>query len=181
MKTVTRDRVAATIGSIVFLFVAPGLVAGLLPWWLTHWIMQPAFLGLPLVRVVGAVLIAAGILVVLESFARFAIQGIGTPAPIYPTNLLVVGGFYRHVRNPMYVAVVSIVIGEALLLGSAPLLGYAAIVWLAMHAFVMAYEEPTLRKSFGAEYNRYAGHVPRGLPRLRGWRRDWQGEARPES
>ncbi len=146
------------------------MVAGLVPWWISRWSLRPPFLGFTPVRVVGVVLIAASIPVLLESFARFALQGIGTPAPVFPTRHLVVKGFYRYVRNPMYVAVVSLILGQALLLGDIRLLAYAIFCWLAMHLFVLAYEEPTLRKSFGSEYEIFCAHVPRWLPRPRPWR-----------
>ena len=113
---------------------------------------------------------AAGIIVVLDAFARFAFQGIGTPAPIFPTRQLVVDGFYRYVRNPMYVAVLALILGEALLLGNLHLLAYAVVPWLAAHLFVLFYEEPTLRKSFSIEYEAYCTHVPRWIPRLSPWR-----------
>ena len=158
--------------SILFLFVAPGVVAGLVPWWLTRWAMGPPLPGSMLLQAIGAVLILFGALIVLESFARFALHGLGTPAPIYPTRRLVVSGFYRHVRNPIYVGVVSIVLGEGLVLRDLRLLAYGAVVWLAMHLFVLAYEEPTLRRSFGAEYDLYASQVRRWIPRGRGWSRD---------
>jgi protein-S-isoprenylcysteine O-methyltransferase Ste14 len=129
-----------------------------------------AVLGFTPFRFIGALLIAAGIPVLFESFGRFALQGIGTPAPIFPTQNLVVKGFYHYVRNPMYVAVVSVILGQALLLGNIRVLAYGIFVWLAMHLFVLIYEEPTLRKSFGAEYETFCAHVPRWIPRLSPWR-----------
>jgi protein-S-isoprenylcysteine O-methyltransferase Ste14 len=124
----------------------------------------------PLLRAVGALLIVVGIPVLLDSFARFALQGLGTPAPVFPTRHLVVSGLYRHVRNPIYVAVVSVIVGQGLFLGNLRLLEYGAIIWLGFHAFVLAYEEPKLRATFGAEYGAFCAHVPRWLPRLRPWR-----------
>ena len=97
--------------------LAPGVVVGLVPWWISRWHVHAPFLGFAPFRVFGGLLIAAGIPVLLESFGRFALQGIGTPAPVFPTRRLVVKGFYRYVRNPMYVAVVSLILGQALLLG----------------------------------------------------------------
>ena len=113
---------------------------------------------------------AAGLAVLLESFTRFALQGIGTPAPVFPTRHLVVQGAYRYVRNPMYVAVTSLILGQALLLGDTHLLAYAVFPWLVAHLFVVAYEEPTLRRTFGAEYETYCAHVPRWIPRFSPWR-----------
>jgi protein-S-isoprenylcysteine O-methyltransferase Ste14 len=115
-------------------------------------------------------LIAAGLPVLLDSFARFALQGLGTPAPVFPTRHLVVTGLYRYVRNPMYVAVVSLIVGQGLLLGNLRVLGYGLVVWLACHAFVRLYEEPMLRSTFGAEYDAFRTNVPRWIPRLHPWR-----------
>jgi protein-S-isoprenylcysteine O-methyltransferase Ste14 len=108
-------------------------------------------------------------MVLLDSFARFALQGIGTPAPIFPTRHLVLNGLYRHVRNPMYLAIVSAIVGQGLLLGNLILFGYAALIWLVSHWFVLIYEEPTLRKTFGAEYEAFRTKVPRWLPRFCPW------------
>jgi protein-S-isoprenylcysteine O-methyltransferase Ste14 len=152
--------------------LAPGTFAVLVPWWLSRWRFHASFPGFAALRVVGGLLIAAGVVVLLESFARFALQGIGTPAPVFPTQRLVVTGFYRYVRNPMYVAVVSIVLGQALLLGNLRVLVYGAVAWLATHLFVLFYEEPTLRRTYGAEYEVYRAHVPRWIPRLTPWEQD---------
>ena len=158
----------AVLGSAVFLVLAPGFVAGLAPWWISrHW-ADTRLLGWPL-RGLGAVLIAAGALVLLDSFVHFALQGIGTPAPVFPTRHLVVTGLYRYVRNPMYVAVFAVILGQSLVLGNVRVLGYAALVWLAFHLFVLAYEEPTLRKKSGEEYETFCTHVPRWIPRLSPW------------
>lgn len=163
-------RVFAVLGTAAFLILAPGTVAGLIPWWISRWHFQPPFLGFTTFRAIGILLIAAGTAVVLDSFARFALQGIGTPAPVFPTRHLVVAGFYRYVRNPMYVAVLALILGQALLFGSLQILAYAVIAWLAVHLFVLFYEEPTLRKSFPAEYAVYCANVPRWIPRLSPWR-----------
>jgi protein-S-isoprenylcysteine O-methyltransferase Ste14 len=158
------------LGSFVFFWIAPATVAGWLPWWLSGWRWQPPLLGIEVGRWIGAALAAVGALSVLECFRRFAIEGRGTPAPVAPTESLVVSGLYRHVRNPMYVAVTAAIVGQALLFGSTALLRYAALVWLAFHAFVVLYEEPTLRHQFGASYDEYRAHVRRWWPRLRPWR-----------
>ena len=109
----------AVLGSVVFLLIAPGFIAGLVPWWISRWHMQPAFLGLTVFRLAGVALIGMGIPVLLDSFARFALQGRGTPAPILPPEHLVVTGLYRYVRNPMYVGVLMVIAGQGLLLGNA--------------------------------------------------------------
>jgi protein-S-isoprenylcysteine O-methyltransferase Ste14 len=132
--------------------------------------MRPAFLGVAPLPWIGAALVAAGVLGLLECFARFALQGRGTPAPPAPPERLVVTGFYRHVRNPMYVAVVAAILGQALVFGSVALLEYGAVVWLMFHLFVLAYEEPTLGRSFGADYDVFRAAVPRWIPRITAWR-----------
>jgi protein-S-isoprenylcysteine O-methyltransferase Ste14 len=104
------------------------------------------------------------------SFARFGLEGLGTPSPIAPTQKLVVTGLYRYVRNPMYVAVVAVILGQALLFGDWRLLWYAALFWLACRIFVVVYEEPTLERTFGAEYEDFRANVPRWIPRLTQWR-----------
>jgi protein-S-isoprenylcysteine O-methyltransferase Ste14 len=163
-----REARAAS-GSVVFLAVAPGVVAGLVPWLLTSWeVEEPLPHWLPL-RVVGAALLLAGLVVLLDAFARFVREGLGTPAPVAPTERLVVGGLYRYVRNPMYLAVGSIIVGQAVLLGQLVLLLYAALFGLAVWAFVRWYEEPTLMRQFGAEYEEYRRAVPGWWPRRTPW------------
>ena len=157
-------KITATVGSAVFLVLAPGVVAGLAPWWLTGWRMGAAFPA-P-VEITGAVLAAAGAAVLLTAFAQFAMQGRGTPAPSAPTEQLVVRGLYRYVRNPMYLAVLAIITGQALLLSRPILFGYAAAVALAFIAFVYGYEQPTLTRRYGAQYQAYQRAVPGWRPRL---------------
>src|SRR5262250_2913624 len=132
-------RVSAVIGSAVFLVLAPGFVAGLVPWWISHWRMEAPFFDWAIFRVSGWILVALGLIGLLDSFARFALQGIGTPAPVFPTQHLVVSGLYRYVRNPMYVAVVSAILGQGLILGNVQLLEYGGAVWLFFHLFVLVY------------------------------------------
>jgi protein-S-isoprenylcysteine O-methyltransferase Ste14 len=134
--------------------------------------LEEPLLGFSAGRPLGGILVAIGLAGLVDSFGRFAIQGEGTPAPVAPTKRLIVSGLYRHVRNPMYVAVVSIILGQGLVLGSALLLGYAAVVWLTVHTFVVVYEEPTLRNQFGESYRLYQSQVRRWWPRLRPWRGD---------
>ncbi|HLJ27544.1 MAG TPA: isoprenylcysteine carboxylmethyltransferase family protein [Candidatus Angelobacter sp.] len=160
-------RASAILGSVVFLVVAPGTLAVYVPWTICHWRFAPSLLGFFSFRIVGALLVMAGLPVLLDSFARFAIQGLGTPAPVAPPRRLVVTGLYRYVRNPMYVAVSSLIFGQGLLFGSVPLLEYGFIVWLGFFAFVLLYEEPVLRRKFGKEYQEFCSHVPRWIPRLR--------------
>src|SRR5258708_6480699 len=116
------NRARSILATAIFLCLAPGTVAGLIPFWISRWQFEPPFFGLEPVRWFGVLLIALGVPVLLESFGRFALEGLGTPAPVLPTQHLVVRGFYRYVRNPMYVAVISIILGQALLLGNGSLL-----------------------------------------------------------
>jgi protein-S-isoprenylcysteine O-methyltransferase Ste14 len=160
------DRVKAAIGSAVFFLVAPGIVAGFIPWSITGWQRSAASATWWPALLLGAVLVIAGLALLIDCFVRFAWQGVGTPAPVAPTRHLVVTGAYRYVRNPMYVAVVAIILGQVLLFGSMPLLVYGALAWLATHIFVLAYEEPTLRQTYGAEYEAFTAAVPRWIPRL---------------
>ena len=162
------QRTAAIIGSAIFLVIAPGTLAVYVPWHLTHWDFAPPLF--PNARVLGAALIVAGLPVLLDSFARFALQGLGTPAPVMPPKRLVVTGFYRYVRNPMYVAVTALIAGQGLLFGSVMVLEYGAILWAGFFLFVVAYEEPALGEQFADEYDRYRANVRRWLPRITPWR-----------
>lgn len=160
MRTTT-----AAGGSTVFLVIAPGTVAGLAPWWLTRWQAGTPY---PLlVRAGGVILLAAGTAVLLHAFAWFAIEGTGTPAPAVPTQRLVTGGLYRYVRNPMYLAVLAVIAGQALFLSRPVLLVYAAAVGAAVGAFARWYEEPTLARQYGAQYQAYRRQVPAWCPRRR--------------
>jgi protein-S-isoprenylcysteine O-methyltransferase Ste14 len=162
-------RVWAILGSVIFAVIAPGIVAGWVPWWISRWRFQAPLFGLSLLRVVGGLLIVAALPVLLDSFARFAIQGLGTPAPVFPTRHLVITGLYRHVRNPMYIAVVCLVLGQGLLFGDTRLLWYGVALGAAFHLFVLGYEEPALRRTFGPEYATFCANVRRWVPRLRPW------------
>jgi protein-S-isoprenylcysteine O-methyltransferase Ste14 len=159
---------SAILGSAIFFITAPGVVAGLVPW------LASGRYGLPVaswpLAILGAALVAVGLGVLLHAFARFALEGLGTPAPIAPTDRLVVGGVYRHVRNPMYVAVLSIILGQALIFASWQLAAYAVIMGAVMATFVRIYEEPVLLRQYGADYEAYRQNVPGWLPRLTPWR-----------
>jgi protein-S-isoprenylcysteine O-methyltransferase Ste14 len=164
------QRTSAVIGSAVFFVVAPCTLAGLVPWSITAWQLQPPFLGVELTRGLGAIMIVAGVLGLIDAFARFALQGLGTPAPIAPARNLVVTGLYRHVRNPIFVAVIAIILGQSVLVGDWRLIVYGALLWVAFHVQVVAYEEPTLEQAFGSEYVAFRAAVPRWIPRLTPWR-----------
>jgi protein-S-isoprenylcysteine O-methyltransferase Ste14 len=157
-----RSRLRASTGALGFVFLGgPTLVAGVVPWLLTRWHAddQPAAL-----RILGGILLVLGAALVLETTARFALQGRGTPAPWAPPERFVVRGSYRLVRNPMYVGVIALIVGQGLLLGRERLFVWAAAAWLLFHVFVVFEEEPGLRRRFGAEYEGYCARVARWLP-----------------
>jgi protein-S-isoprenylcysteine O-methyltransferase Ste14 len=162
-------RARLLIGAFAFFVVAPGSIAGWIPYVITGWRVQASWASLP-VRIAGAVLLTAGTAVLTDSFLRFVFEGRGTPAPVAPPEGLVVSGLYRHVRNPMYVAIMSAVVGQALLFGSIALVAYAVLIWLMFHSFVVFYEEPALRRKFGNSYDAYRAAVPRWIPRVTAWR-----------
>jgi protein-S-isoprenylcysteine O-methyltransferase Ste14 len=121
-------------------------------------------------QVVGVALLAAGVGVLAHTVIRFVIEGLGTPFPAAPTQNLVVGGLYRYVRNPMYIAVAATIVGQAMVLGKPGLLLYVLLFGVTVGSFVHFYEEPELTRQFGAEYEAYRAAVPAWLPRLRPWR-----------
>jgi protein-S-isoprenylcysteine O-methyltransferase Ste14 len=155
------------VGSAMFFVVGPGVVCGLVPQLLTGWRVRRSMPYWPPMRGLGMILLAVGLLVITQSFVRFVVEGLGTPAPVAPPERLVVGGAYRYVRNPMYVAILATIVGQALLLGQLGLLLYATALWLFAVAVVRWYEEPTLRRRFGADYEAYRRAVPAWRPRLR--------------
>ena len=157
------SRLRAVLGSAAFvLFGGPTIVAGLVPWFLTRWEADDAPTAL---RILGAALIVAGGGLVLETTARFALEGRGTPAPFAAPERFVVRGSYRVVRNPMYVGVLALIFGQAVLLGREVLLVWAGVAAILFQLFVVLHEEPELRKRFGAEYDDYRRRVGRWLPR----------------
>lgn len=158
----------AGVGSAAFFVVAPGTVVGAIPWLITGWALPNGGASLRLAQAVGVLLIAAGLIPLLHAFTQFARAG-GTPAPVAPTEHLVVTGFNRYVRNPMYVGLVLAILGQALLFRSPGLVIYAATVWIATASFVLLYEQPTLARQYGDEYEEYKLNVPAWLPRLRPW------------
>jgi protein-S-isoprenylcysteine O-methyltransferase Ste14 len=168
MTVAERPPLWAVLGTIAFVAAVPGTVVVLAPLWLTGWHFEPPFGGTALTRVLGAAMVVAGMPLFAKFASRFVVEGHGTPAPVAPPQHLVVGGPYRYTRNPGYVAVTAMIAGQGLFFGSSGVLLYAAIVALVFHAFVVVYEEPTLRRTFGAEYEAYCRAVPRWIPRLVG-------------
>jgi protein-S-isoprenylcysteine O-methyltransferase Ste14 len=173
-------RSVAAVGSAAFFVAAPCVVAGLVPWLISGWHLRGPVSPFGIVRMaLGGVVLVVAVVVLVRAFARFVTEGRGTPAPIAPTERLVVGGEYRFVRNPMYLAVVSAVLGQAMIFGSLTLLFYALTVWVIMAVFVRWYEEPTLLEHYGDEYQRYRQAVRAWLPRLHPWRPDVDHASEP--
>jgi protein-S-isoprenylcysteine O-methyltransferase Ste14 len=156
--------VGNAVGAAAFFVIAPGTIAGLLPFLITRWQAAP-LLGSDVARWVGLSFVAAGLVVIVDAFVRFVREGRGTPAPVAAPRHLVVRGPYRWVRNPIYLPIATIIAGQALVFGSPGLLAYGVVVGLAFHAVVVVYEEPTLRRRFGADYQAYVTAVPRWIPR----------------
>jgi protein-S-isoprenylcysteine O-methyltransferase Ste14 len=156
----------AAVGTAVFFVVAPGTMAGLVPWLITGWAdPRGGVLG-----VLGVALALAGLAVVVACFARFVTEGRGTPAPVAPTERLVVGGIYRFIRNPMYVGVAAMIGGQALLFRSPGTALWAAVFLATTARFVSLYEQPQLEQQFGESYERYRAAVPGWWPRLTPYR-----------
>jgi protein-S-isoprenylcysteine O-methyltransferase Ste14 len=168
-----RRLTTAAVGSAVFFVVAPGVVAGLVPWlisgWDVRWPMSAFGVGM---MGLGLALLAVAVLVLIRNFVRFVVEGRGTPSPVLQTERLVVGGDYRFVRNPMYLGVIGAILGQAMIFGSFPLLLYALAVWATMAMFVRWYEEPLLQSRYGREYELYRRGVRAWVPRLHPWQAD---------
>jgi len=152
--------------TLLFTILVPGTVVVLVPAWLLRGqgTLQGGRTG-----AAGGLLLVCGAVLYFRCAWDFAVRGRGTPAPVDPPRELVVSGPYKYVRNPIYLGVLAMVIGEAALYRANILLGYAGALFLAFHLFVVTYEEPTLRRKFGAAHERYCASVPRWLPRLRPW------------
>ena len=164
------NRAVAGFASAAFFCAAPGVVGGLAPWLLTGWVLPPASATSLIVRgCLAAVAVLSGLVVLIGAFVRFVREGAGTPAPVAPTDRLVIGGTFRFVRNPMYLAVVTILLGQSVLFASTTLLIYTLLVWAAMAAFVRWYEEPVLATRYGSHYEDYRRNVRAWWPRLTPW------------
>jgi protein-S-isoprenylcysteine O-methyltransferase Ste14 len=162
-------RRSVMAASSVAWFVAVGGTFGcLLPYLLNYWHFHAPLPYWGIARAAGVLLIGAGLVPVVHSFIEF-FRADGTPVPVAAPPRLVVSGYYRYVRNPIYVGFLGILLGEALLFGSRGLLEYALIAWAVGAAAVRWYEEPRLAREFGAEYREYRRAVRAWLPRLRPW------------
>jgi protein-S-isoprenylcysteine O-methyltransferase Ste14 len=163
----SRPPLWAYLGTIVFTIVVPGSVIGLVPYLISQWQLRPPLFGLGPTRWLGLAIFIIAVPAFADFLARFVREGHGTPAPIAPTQRLVVGGVYRYVRNPAYIAVIAMLVGQALFFGNLDVLEYAFVVAIGFHLFVILYEEPTLKQTFGLDYQTYCQEVPRWIPRLR--------------
>jgi protein-S-isoprenylcysteine O-methyltransferase Ste14 len=155
-------RRRAALGTVLFTLAVPGTVVVLVPYLLSGWRLAAGWAP----RLAGLLLIAAALPVFSAFLWRFVREGVGTPAPIAPTERLVVGGPFQRVRNPGYVSVVAMVLGQALAFSSWAVAAWGLAIAIGFHLFVVLYEEPTLRRQFGAEYEDYCKRVPRWWPRL---------------
>jgi protein-S-isoprenylcysteine O-methyltransferase Ste14 len=156
------------VGSLLFVVAEPGVMAILIPYLITGgWVGATMPIA---VQVVGTVLLVGGLAVLASTVIHFALEGRGTPFPGAPTANLVVGGLYRYVRNPMYLAVIAIILGQAAILGSASLVVYAAILWIIVASFVRFYEEPSLSREYGEQYAAYRRAVRAWWPRVTPWK-----------
>jgi protein-S-isoprenylcysteine O-methyltransferase Ste14 len=161
----TMSSMWLALRSLLWAVLVPGVIAGYIPW---------RFFGLDRARVdwsrpvdlLGLLCIVLGIGLLAACIAEFARRGRGTLSPVDPPRHLVVRGLYRYVRNPMYLSVTAIILGEALLMRSWPLAFYWAVFFTCVNIFVIGYEEPALRRQFGASYDEYRQQVGRWIPRL---------------
>lgn len=160
-------RINVLVSVLFTLFGGPGIVLGYVPWRITGFRLPPDETFATIL--IAALLIAAGLYPLLESIVRFIVVGRGSLVPAVPPKHLVVSGLYRYVRNPMYVGVLTVIAGEALLFRSSGLLVHFCAVGLLVHLFVYLYEEPRLARTFPSEYLTYKQNVHRWIPRLTPW------------
>lgn len=157
-------RFWAILNTILFTIFVPGTVAILIPRWLMGGYARPLN---DLWAWVGYLLFLCGSAVYFRCAWEFAVHGLGTPAPIAPTQFLVTTALHRYVRNPMYLGVALAIVGQAIIFRSLHVAEYALVMLLIAHFFVVLYEEPTLRLQFGESYEEYRRSVPRWIPKIR--------------
>ena len=156
--------ISLALRSLLWTILLPGFFAGYLPWQL--WLRDLPFDHTNPIHVIGSSIVAVGVVLLAACIFEFARSGRGTLSPLDPPRHLVVRGLYRYVRNPMYLAVTTIILGEMVLTRSAGLAAYWLIWFTAVNLFVIGYEEPTLRDQFGESYEAYTRQVDRWLPKL---------------
>lgn len=157
--------VGPILQTILFTILVPGTVTVLIPFLLSEGLPRP---GRGPIMWVGALIFLVGAAIYFRCAWEFAVRGLGTPAPIAPTKFLVTTALHRYVRNPMYIGVFMVLLGEAVTFRSVVLLGYAAFFCVPVQLFVVFYEEPTLRRQFGGSYEEYRRSVPRWIPKFKG-------------
>lgn len=164
MESRTLQSLILLIESIVFTVIVPGTVTVVLP----RMILREDGVTIPetlsVVQYVAVLVIGLGIVTYFWCLWDFVVSGRGIPSPIDHPKHLVVRGLYRYVRNPMYLGVLCVLVGEVSFLQSGALFLYASTWFVIIHTVVLLYEEPTLRTKFGADYDRYARSVRRWLP-----------------
>jgi protein-S-isoprenylcysteine O-methyltransferase Ste14 len=167
LRRAMRKPTAAAV-SVAWGLAIGGTFGGLLPYLFSDWHMHRPLPYWPVAQGAGVLLICAGLAPIVQSFIEFT-NADGTPVPIASPRRLVVCGFYRYVRNPIYIGFLAILAGETLLTGSLGLLEYTAVAWCVGAAAVRFYEEPTLARKFGVEYAAYRRSVRAWIPRLHPW------------
>lgn len=159
-----KETVPPILKTAIFTVIVPGTVALYIPMRIIGGFFTPAN---GFMAWIGAFIIALGAAVYFRCAWEFAVRGLGTPAPIAPTKFLVTTALHRYVRNPMYIGVAVVILGQAVLFRSFHLVEYATGMLLIAHTFVVMYEEPTLHRQFGESYEEYRRNVPRWIPRFR--------------
>ena len=150
--------------NLFFTILQPGLVAGLFPYLILGKSFQKPFAQpFQLPQYLGAILFIFGLVIMLNCIIRFAIEGRGTLSPVDPTKKLVVKGLYKFSRNPMYIGVMIILVGEIIFFSSYNLGVYTLFILLAFSLFIILIEEPRLRRDFGNDYHEYCKRVRRWL------------------
>jgi len=159
-----RKTVSLLLSSLFFTILQPGLVAGLIPFWIlgsqVRKVLKDSF---EIQQYFGLILFIVGFIILIDCIVRFALEGRGTLSPADPTKKLVVKGLYRYSRNPMYVGVVSMLIGEAIFFEGGRFWYYVAAITIAFNLFILLVEEPRLKRDFGAEYDLYCEKVRRWI------------------
>ena len=154
-------KVQLIVKSAFFTLLLPGVVTVLVPYLILGSSVIETWPGLSTVRILAGCVGVIGGAILLHCIWAFAFYGKGTLAPVSPPEVLIIRGLYRYTRNPMYLAVLSVLAAESLFFGSSALVIYAALIFLGFHLFVLLYEEPHLRNHFGQEYLNYCLVVPR--------------------
>jgi protein-S-isoprenylcysteine O-methyltransferase Ste14 len=150
--------------SLIFIIFVPGTVTILVPYVLLNSFGELLLVNIGNFRYLGVIPVFLGVPILLWCIWDFTFTGKGTPMPIDPPKKLVVRGLHQYVRNPMYVGAVFILAGETIIFASLLLFGYTVFIFLCFHIFVIGYEEPTLRRTFGGAYEAYCESVPRWFP-----------------